>query len=219
MGSWTWVSANPVDQVDVHLVTEYTPSGQSRIDTDYSVFPRPGRWYHLAWQVDNARAEMRMFINGVQDRVVTNAALPASSSGATARLAYNGFNGLIDEVRISNIARYTSAFVPPSTPYSADANTAVDAAALQPALLLQPEERALYEALERVRATAEPQLDRREYAAGLRALAALRPAVDAFFDQVMVMADDPAVRGNRLALLARLRALFLRVADLSRLPG
>jgi glycyl-tRNA synthetase beta chain len=44
-------------------------------------------------------------------------------------------------------------------------------------------------------------------------------AVDAFFDGVMVMTEDSAVRENRLALLARLRGLFLRVADLSRLPG
>jgi glycyl-tRNA synthetase beta chain len=43
--------------------------------------------------------------------------------------------------------------------------------------------------------------------------------VDAFFDSVMVMAEDDAVRANRLALLARVRELFLRVADLSRLPG
>jgi glycyl-tRNA synthetase beta chain len=43
----------------------------------------------------------------------------------------------------------------------------------------------------------------------------LREPVDAFFDQVMVMADDPAIRANRLALLNRLSALFLGVADIS----
>jgi glycyl-tRNA synthetase beta chain len=53
------------------------------------------------------------------------------------------------------------------------------------------------------------------YAAMLKALSGLRPAVDSFFDEVMVMADDPAVRDNRLALLAGLQALFLRVADVS----
>ena len=49
--------------------------------------------------------------------------------------------------------------------------------------------------------------------------AVLRPAVDAFFDSVMVMAEDPALRANRLALLGRLRGLFMHAADLSRLPG
>lgn len=53
--------------------------------------------------------------------------------------------------------------------------------------------------------------------AQLAVLAGLRDAVDAFFDGVMVMADDAAIQSNRLALLARLRALFLRLADVSKL--
>ena len=53
--------------------------------------------------------------------------------------------------------------------------------------------------------------------AGLQALAALKAPVDAFFDQVMVNADDAALRANRLALLAQLHAAMNRVADLSRL--
>nr|WP_231288323.1 DALR anticodon-binding domain-containing protein [Mariprofundus ferrooxydans] len=51
----------------------------------------------------------------------------------------------------------------------------------------------------------------------LSVLARLREPVDSFFDDVMVMAEDERVRGNRLALLARLRALFLNLADVSRL--
>jgi len=53
----------------------------------------------------------------------------------------------------------------------------------------------------------------------LTRLATLRPAVDAFFDGVMVNAEDPALRRNRLALLAGVRQLFTRIADLSLLPG
>ncbi len=60
---------------------------------------------------------------------------------------------------------------------------------------------------------------RKDYAGSLALLAQLRPAVDAFFDQVMVMDEDPKLRANRLALLARMRDLFAGVADLSRLPG
>jgi len=55
--------------------------------------------------------------------------------------------------------------------------------------------------------------------AQLNVLAGLREPVDAFFDGVMVMADDEAVKNNRLALLARLRGLFLRLADVSRLAS
>ena len=47
----------------------------------------------------------------------------------------------------------------------------------------------------------------------------MRAPVDRFFDQVLVMADDARLRDNRLALLQRLEALFLRIADISRLPG
>ena len=59
----------------------------------------------------------------------------------------------------------------------------------------------------------------REYAGALGWLAQLRPAVDAFFDQVLVMDENPRLRENRLTLLAQLQGLFAGVADLSRLPG
>ncbi|MDD3518918.1 MAG: glycine--tRNA ligase subunit beta, partial [Chromatiales bacterium] len=78
-------------------------------------------------------------------------------------------------------------------------------------------ERELYARIETLAAQVGPLFDDGDYEAGLTALAALRMPVDAFFDHVMVMAEDPALRDNRLALLNRLSALFLRVADLSRL--
>jgi glycyl-tRNA synthetase beta chain len=53
----------------------------------------------------------------------------------------------------------------------------------------------------------------------MQTLAVLRKAVDDFFDSVLVMAEDPALRANRLALLRRLQSLFMHAADLSRLPG
>jgi glycyl-tRNA synthetase beta chain len=59
----------------------------------------------------------------------------------------------------------------------------------------------------------------RQYAGALGRLAQLRPAVDAFFDQVMVMDENPQLRANRLSLLSQLHGLFAGVADLSRLPG
>ena len=58
-----------------------------------------------------------------------------------------------------------------------------------------------------------------DYTASLQALAALKAPVDAFFDQVMVNADDPALKANRLALLHRLHQTMNRVADLSRLAA
>ncbi|MEJ2385654.1 MAG: glycine--tRNA ligase subunit beta, partial [Xanthomonadales bacterium] len=78
-------------------------------------------------------------------------------------------------------------------------------------------EKALYSSLESARAKVEPMLAERRYAQALNELADLRDPVDRFFDDVMVMADEEAVRFNRLALLGELRALFLDVADISRL--
>ncbi len=65
----------------------------------------------------------------------------------------------------------------------------------------------------------QPLLDKGDYTEALKRLAALRKPVDAFFDQVLVMTEDPKVRGNRLALLSALSDLFLQVADLSRLQS
>ncbi|MYL25909.1 MULTISPECIES: glycine--tRNA ligase subunit beta [Halomonadaceae] len=76
-------------------------------------------------------------------------------------------------------------------------------------------ERALYEALQSQEEQVEPLFARGDYDAGLQSLAQLREVVDRFFNDVMVMADDDSLRANRLALLERLRQLFLRVADIS----
>ncbi len=84
-------------------------------------------------------------------------------------------------------------------------------------LLEDGAERALYDALVAAEGTVRPLLDERDYTLALQGLAALRQPVDRFFDDVMVMAEDAAVRNNRLALLNALRALFLDVADISRL--
>lgn len=91
--------------------------------------------------------------------------------------------------------------------------------AVDVALLIEPQEQRLYEALTAAAQAVEPLLQRGDYTEALTELAALRESVDSFFDQVMVMAEDTALRRNRLALLQRLHTLFLRVADLSKLQG
>jgi glycyl-tRNA synthetase beta chain len=92
-------------------------------------------------------------------------------------------------------------------------------ARVNPALLAEPAEKALADAVAKLQAELAPLFAAGDYQPALTRLAALRPQVDAFFDQVMVMADDAAVKANRLALLAGLRALFLQVADISLLQA
>ncbi|QEM83651.1 glycine--tRNA ligase subunit beta [Halomonas binhaiensis] len=93
-----------------------------------------------------------------------------------------------------------------------DGSISVDAS-----LLSEDAEKALYEAVTHCRDQVDPLFQNARYSDALDVLASLRAPVDAFFDQVMVMADDSAVRNNRLALLASLQALFLEVADIAEL--
>jgi glycyl-tRNA synthetase beta chain len=92
-------------------------------------------------------------------------------------------------------------------------------AAVDADLLIDPAEQVLAEQVDAMARAVEPHFAARDYTTALLQLAALRPAVDEFFDSVMVMADDAALRANRLALLHRLQGLFMHAADLSRLPG
>jgi glycyl-tRNA synthetase beta chain len=78
-------------------------------------------------------------------------------------------------------------------------------------------ERALAQALEAAQADNAGPLERRDYTAVLARLAQLQAPVDAFFDNVLVNAENPAVRANRLALLGRLKAQFTAIADIARL--
>ncbi|WP_148252399.1 glycine--tRNA ligase subunit beta [Aidingimonas lacisalsi] len=84
-------------------------------------------------------------------------------------------------------------------------------------LLEETAEISLSEALESCRHAVQPLFARADYSQALDVLSGLREPVDQFFDDVMVMAQDEAIRHNRLALLATLQALFLDVADISQL--
>ena len=90
---------------------------------------------------------------------------------------------------------------------------------INPALLQEEAEKALAQALLEVQPQAQQAFANGDYTASLKALAALKAPVDAFFDGVMVNADDPALKANRLALLATLHQAMNQIADLSRLAA
>lgn len=85
--------------------------------------------------------------------------------------------------------------------------------------LIEPAEKALAEALAKVKPVADKAFEGGDYTASLQALAALKAPVDDFFDNVMVNADDPALKANRLGMLATLHQAMNRVADLSKLAA
>ena len=107
--------------------------------------------------------------------------------------------------RIANILKKSS---------DTDSKQAVDST-----LLTLPAEKALHQALQEAEPVVAAALHNRDYAEALEHLATLRPAIDAFFADVMVNDPDPALRANRLALVSRIRQAFMGVADLSYLPG
>ena len=89
--------------------------------------------------------------------------------------------------------------------------------AVQTSLLQEPAEQALYQTMMSLSPTAQQQWGQGDYTASLKTLAALREPVDAFFEHVMVNAEQPELRRNRLLLLQHLHQAMNRVADLSRL--
>jgi glycyl-tRNA synthetase beta chain len=119
------------------------------------------------------------------------AALPESASLAAANK------------RITNILKKTEA----------------PAGGVQPGLLQEEAERKLAGAIERVRPEVDAAFARGDFTGTLKTLAQLRDDVDAFFNDVMVMADDLALRNNRLALLSSLHGMMNRVADISKLAA
>jgi glycyl-tRNA synthetase beta chain len=106
--------------------------------------------------------------------------------------------------RVGNILKKSDAAVPTS---------------VNPALLAEPAEVALARSLQDVTPKADAAFDSGDYNGSLQTLALLKTPVDAFFETVMVNADDAALRANRLALLSQLHAAMNRVADLSRLAS
>ena len=90
---------------------------------------------------------------------------------------------------------------------------------LNEALLTEPAEQALAKTIAQLQPQAQQHLDAGDYQAAMATLAQARVPVDTFFNDIMVMADDIAVRNNRLALLAQLHRLMNQVADISRLAA
>jgi glycyl-tRNA synthetase beta chain len=89
----------------------------------------------------------------------------------------------------------------------------------EPARFVEAQETALFAALSEIAPRADTAFAAGDYTASLQALAALKAPVDDFFDHVMVNADDPALKANRLALLNQLHRTMNRVADISRLAA
>jgi glycyl-tRNA synthetase beta chain len=192
-----------------HAVKPPAPTAQI-VGEVYDFLMERLRAYYLERPGAGATAGSRAVTSEMFDAVL--ATRPASPLDFDARLkALSTFLELPEagsltaaNKRIANILR-KSAEAPPAE---------VDVARLR-----ESAEVRLFDAMRALRDAVAEATARREYTGALGRLAQLRPAVDAFFDQVMVMDEDRGLRANRLGLLAQLQGLFSGVADLSRLPG
>jgi glycyl-tRNA synthetase beta chain len=93
------------------------------------------------------------------------------------------------------------------------------AADVEEALLSEPEEKALFDALKQIGRETAPLLAQEQFVEAMEKLSALRAPVDRFFDKILVNAPDPALRANRLRLLSAIRERMDAIADFTKIEG
>ncbi|RMH42428.1 MAG: glycine--tRNA ligase subunit beta [Deltaproteobacteria bacterium] len=169
--------------------------------------------HEIAVPVDDVLEFLRVRLRGL---LVDGRGLPADCVDAA--LAAGFFDVPDAAARAEAVAglRNRPDFEPLATAFKRVANILKgEAAAGEPdaEALAEPAERALFDALAAVRDEAARHVAAGDYRAALRELAALKDPVDRFFDEVLVLDEDPAVRANRLALLSAIHSAFARIAD------
>lgn len=135
-----------------------------------------------------------------------------------------GFDNLADcaeRIRALDTFRQRDDFQPLTVAFKRVCNIVKDGVdtAVDPALFKDEAEHTLYRVLQETSTAAVQRIDQQQYLDALADIAGLKWAIDAFFDAVMVMAEDQAVRNNRLGLLTAINRLFNRIADFSKLAG
>ena len=135
-----------------------------------------------------------------------------------------GFDDLADcaqRIRALDTFRQRDDFQPLTVAFKRVCNIVKEGvdAPVDPALFQDEAEHTLYRVLQETKTAAQGKIEQHQYLEALSDIAGLKWAVDAFFDAVMVMAEDSAVRTNRLALLTTINRLFSKIADFSRLTG
>jgi glycyl-tRNA synthetase beta chain len=88
---------------------------------------------------------------------------------------------------------------------------------INPSLFAEPAERSLYQSFLKAKERIDLHLNQRDYPSALLEMTQMKKPIDEFFDGVMVMVEDEAIRNNRLALLDEIGKLFLKIADFSKL--
>ncbi len=164
---------------------------------------------------DELRREIMEFFRGRLEHLYVGAGFPSDVVRAVLAAGFDHLPEVKDKIEALDSFRRLDSFLPVATAFKrasnivpADFEGRVDAA-----LLREKEEKDLHAALEGLREKTVAALEGGDYTGALDEMANLRPVLDRFFDKVLVMAEDPALRDNRLALVQGLASLFGRIAD------
>lgn len=164
---------------------------------------------------DELQREIMEFFRGRLEHLYVGAGFPSDVVRAVLAAGFDRLPEVKKKIEALDSFRRLDSFLPVATAFKrasnivpADFEGRVDAALLQ-----EKEEKDLHAALAGLREKTVAALEGGDYAGALEEMADLRPVLDRFFDKVLVMADDPAVRDNRLALVQGLASLFSRIAD------
>jgi len=192
----------PLDLADLLEIATSNYSDLPALDTAASdVFDFMLERFRFWFEEESISAEVYLAVHALKPRVPLDFVRRARAvSGFAAEEASAAL--IAGNKRVSNIL----------SKLEGDIDTQVNNALLQEAA-----EKALYEALSSLSNTVATLVENADYQGALNALSQLREPIDRFFDEVRVMAEDEAVRANRLAILANLRSQFIRIADISAL--
>ncbi|MBU4151284.1 MAG: glycine--tRNA ligase subunit beta [Proteobacteria bacterium] len=172
---------------------------------------------------DRARAQVAV-VDFIKGRYANDQVARGIAAEAVEAVVSVSFADIIDSSHRINALLSISA--QPSFPLLAGAFKRVmniikdhQGGSIDTALLSEEAEHALHQVLIAVSGEAQPLIDQAKYEAALAVILKMKEPVDLFFEKVMVMAEDMAVRNNRLSLLAAIAALFLQIGDFSKLSG
>ncbi len=174
----------------------------------------------LTRPIDEIRNDVVEFFRGRLVNLLAN----SHTTDIVEAVVSAGFDDLTDcvnRVRTLDSFRQRDDFLPLSVAFKRVCNIVKDGVnqPINPDLFKEQAEKNLYQMLQETTTRAKEKIENNNYFEALGDIAALKPAVDDFFDSVMVMAEDQAVRTNRLALLTAINRLFGRIADFSRISS
>jgi glycyl-tRNA synthetase beta chain len=201
--------------INIILDREYRISLESLVDSSLGLLAQK-----LVRPVADVKSDVLEFFRG---RFVNLMADRYPTDGVDAAVAA-GWDELVDaSARISALAAFKGRddFEPLAVAFKRVCNIVKDGVefAVDTSLFQDPVEGALNDAFTEAKAKVASAVANRDYLSALTEIAALRPPVDAFFDKVMVMAEDERIRINRLALLTGIARLFGGIADFSRIAA